>query len=464
MGRTLFDKIWDEHVIHAMPDGKTLLHIDRHMLHDITAPQAFQSLRETGRTVRNPELTAGTVDHIVATTPGRDKDTYPPGAPFVSAIREGAARAGIRLFDLDDARQGIVHVISSELGIALPGSTLVCGDSHTCTVGAIGALSIGIGTSDLEHVLVTQSLKLHKPKRKRITIDGALGPGVTAKDMILHIIATVSAAGGVGFAVEYAGAAVRALPIEGRFTLCNMSIELGARTGMVAPDAATIEYIAGRPFAPQGAEWDSAVAHWQTLNSDEDAAFDAEVAIDGAEIAPTVTWGTSPEDAIPVTGVVPDPATIAAELRDHKIGALDYMGLTPGTPIENLAIGRVFIGSCTNSRISDLREAADIARGRRVAHGVRAMVVPGSAMVKRQAEAEGLDRIFTDAGFEWHESGCSLCCALGDDLVAPGQRCVSTSNRNFENRQGPGARTHLASPAMAAAAAVSGKIVDVRKI
>ena len=464
MALTLFDKIWDEHVVREMPDGKTVLHIDRHILHDVTSPQAFEGLRLKGRGVRNPELTAATEDHIVATTPGRDETTYAPGEPFVNALRQSARQANIRLFGLGDAEQGIVHVISPELGIALPGATLACGDSHTCTVGAIGALAIGIGTSDVEHVLATQTLKLHKPRRMRIEISGTLGQGVTAKDAILHIIAAVGAAGGNGHAVEYAGAAVRALAIEARFTLCNMSVELGARIGMVAPDDATFEYLADRPFTPQGEEWDAALAHWRSLASDDHTEFDTEVAIDGGEIAPTVTWGTSPEDAIPITGAVPDPEAISDPVRRAtKERALDYMGLTPGTPLDGLAIDMVFIGACTNARISDLRATARIAEGGRVAGGVRAMVVPGSSGVKAQAEAEGLDRIFTAAGFEWHESGCSMCCALGDDLVAPGKRCMSTSNRNFENRQGPGGRTHLASPAMAAAAALAGKIVDVRK-
>lgn len=465
MGKTLFDKIWDDHAIRLLPDGKTLLHIDRHILHDLTAPQAFASLQAAGRKLRNPELTAATEDHVVATTPGRDENTLAQGAVFLKAHRAGTGQAGVRNFDLTDAQQGIVHVISPELGIALPGVTLACGDSHTCTVGGIGALSIGVGTSDVEHIMATQTLKLVKPKRMRVTVSGRLGTGVTAKDLILHIIGTVGAAGGVGHAVEYAGEAVQALPVEARLTLCNMSIELGARTGMVAPDQATIDYIAGRPFAPQGDEWEAAVAHWRTLYSDADAVFDKEVEIDGNDIAPTVTWGTSPEDAIAVTGAVPDPAEIGdTERRAYKERALGYMGLTPGTPMEGLAIDRVFIGSCTNSRIEDLRAAAAVVKGRHVAAGVQAMVVPGSASIKRAAEAEGLDRVFLDAGFEWHESACSLCCALGDDLVAPSTRCVSTSNRNFENRQGPGARTHLASPAMAAAAAVSGKIVDVRKM
>ncbi|MBT5496731.1 MAG: 3-isopropylmalate dehydratase large subunit, partial [Alphaproteobacteria bacterium] len=465
MGKTLFDKIWDEHTICILPDGKTLLHVDRHILHDFTAPQAFAALEAKGRSVRNPELTAATEDHVVATTPGRDETTLEMGKVFLEALRKATGREGIRNFDLTDAQQGIVHVVAPELGIALPGATLACGDSHTCTVGGIGSLSIGVGTSDVEHIMATQTLKFVKPKRMRITVSGELGEGVTAKDLILHIIGTVGAAGGVGHAVEYAGEVVRALPIEARLTLCNMSIELGARTGMVAPDEKTIEYVSGRPFAPQGDELETAIAHWRTLFSDDDAVFDTEVLIDGSEIAPTVTWGTSPEDAITVTGVVPDPAEIDdAERRIYKERALGYMGLTPGTAMDGLAIDRVFIGSCTNSRIEDLRSAAAVAKGRHVPDGVKAMVVPGSASIKREAEAEGLDRIFMDAGFEWHESACSLCCALGDDLVSPSTRCVSTSNRNFENRQGPGARTHLASPAMAAAAAVSGKIVDVRKI
>lgn len=464
MGGTLFDKVWEAHAVATRPDGATLLHVDRHMVHELTSPQAFERLKAAGRAVRDPELTFATQDHIVATSPGRDDTTFSDGAPYVRALRRNVAEAGITLFDLDDPRQGIVHVVAPELGLALPGTTLVCGDSHTCTVGGLGALAFGIGTSDIEHVLATQTIVLGKPRRMRVRVDGRLGFGVTAKDLILAVIAEVGAGGGTGHAVEYAGAAIAALSVEERLTVCNMSIELGARIGIIAPDDTVLSYLAGRPYAPAGADWERAVAAWRALRSDDEAAFDREVTLDAAGIAPQVTWGTSPQDAAPIDAPVPDPRSMGGERAASAARALAYMGLEPGTPLEGLPVQKVFIGSCTNSRLDDLRAAASVARGMRVAPGVAAMVVPGSTAVKRAAEAEGLDRVFAAAGFEWREAGCSMCCALNGDIVAPGERCVSTSNRNFEGRQGAGARTHLASPASAAAAAIAGRVTDVRKL
>lgn len=462
MSATLFDRIWDRHVVARLEDGRDLLHIDRHVLHELTSPQAFDGLRRAGRPVRNPELTFATQDHMVPTAPGRDDDTWPDAAPYMRALRRNTAESGIRLFDIDDPEQGIVHVIAPELGIALPGATLVCGDSHTCTVGGLGALAFGIGTSQVEHVLATQTLPLEKPKRMRVTFEGRPGFGVYAKDLILHLIGRLGAGAGAGHAVEYAGEAVRSLPVEGRMTLCNMSIEFSARMGLVAPDETTFAYLEGRAYAPTGAAWDRAVAEWRGLASDPDAAFDREEVIDAGEIAPQTTWGTSPQDTVAITDRVPDPADAPPERRPAMEKALDYMGLVPGTPMTGIPVQKVFIGSCTNSRLSDLRAAAEVVRDRRVAEGVRAMIVPGSTAVRLAAEAEGLDRVFRAAGFEWRESGCSMCVAVNGDLVAPGERCVATSNRNFEGRQGPGARTHLASPAMAAAAAVAGRLADVR--
>ncbi len=461
---TLFEKIWAEHVITTLPDGTDLLHIDRHILHDLTSAQAFDALRRDDRTVREPGLTIAVQDHIIATAPGRSDETYPPGAPFVRALRRNAKDFGIRLIDIDDARQGIVHVIAPELGFTLPGTTFVCGDSHTCTNGGLGALAFGLGTGDVAHVLATQTLALQRPGTFRIRFDGRLGKGVSAKDMALRVMAHV-VDGATGFAVEYAGAAVTALPVEGRLTLCNMSIELGARIGMVAPDDTTFAYLADRPLAPKGALWDAAVAHWRTLPSAPDARFDREVTLDVGALTPVITWGTSPAHAIAIDGVIPDPARETDPARrEAMVRALAYMGLTPGTRMEDQPVDQVFIGSCTNARISDLRQAADIARGRNVAPGLRAMVVPGSTAVKRQAEAEGLDQIFRTAGFEWHESACSMCASVNADMVPPRQRCVSTSNRNYEGRQGREARTHLASPATAAAAAVTGRVTDPRRL
>lgn len=461
VARTLFDKVWDQHVVKRLDDGRDIVHIDRHVLHELTSPQAFDRLRAAGRSVRNPELTFATQDHIISTAQGRRDDSWADAAPYVRALRDNAANADIRLFDIGDPNQGIVHVMAPELGIALPGTTLVCGDSHTCTVGGLGALAFGIGTSEVEHVLATQTLVLKKPKTLRITINGAVAFGVFAKDVILYLIGRIGAGAGVGHAVEFAGEAVRAFPVEARLTLCNMAIEFSARIGMVAPDDLTFDYVAGRPYAPAGAAFDTALAHWRTLPTDSDAVFDREIEIDATDIAPQVTWGTSPQHSIGVDARVPEPR---GETADAMTRAIDYMGLAPGTPIAGLPIDAVFIGSCTNARLSDLRQAARVARGRRVADGVRAMVVPGSTAVKSEAEAEGLDKVFIEAGFEWRESGCSMCVGINGDIVAPRQRCVSTSNRNFENRQGTAARTHLASPAMAAAAAVTGAITDVRRL
>ena len=464
-GRTLLDKIWDRHAIVQRDDGQTLLYIDRHFIHD-GSRRAFEVLGERGLKVRRPDRTFGSPDHYVPTS-GRDMATIedPDARLMVEAITRNAAAHGVTVFGLDDPRQGIAHVIGPEQGLSQPGMTIVCGDSHTSTHGALGALAFGIGASEVSHVLATQTLWQRKPKAKRISVDGALGAGVTAKDVILAIIAKIGADGAVGHAIEYAGSAIRGLSIEGRLTVCNMSIEAGARAGMVAPDDITIGYLKGRPYAPKGAQWEQAVAFWRSLPSDAGARFDSEIALDAAAIAPMVTWGTSPQDAAPITGRVPDPADFADAARRAAAGqALDYMGLAPGTPLSGIPVQRVFIGSCTNSRIEDLRIAARVADGRKVASTVRAMVVPGSGLVKRQAEAEGLDRVFKGAGFEWREAGCSMCVGMNGDLVAAGERCASTSNRNFVGRQGKGARTHLLSPAMAAAAAVTGTFTDVRRL
>jgi 3-isopropylmalate/(R)-2-methylmalate dehydratase large subunit len=463
-GETLFDKIWNRHVVADLGDGYALLHVSRHLMHD-GGSQAFKAIREKGYSVRNPDLTFATFDHVISTLPGRTAETNPALTPRLYSMRADAKAAGVRLFDLGQPGQGIVHVIGPELGLTLPGTLLVCGDSHTCTHGGMGALAFGIGSSEVVHVLATQTIVQRRPKKLRATFEGTRAPGVTPKDMILHLIGEISAAGGTGYAVEYAGSAVRALDIEGRLTMCNLSIELGAKCGMVAPDDTTFEFLKGRPYAPAGDAWDAAVRDWRTLPSDPDATFDREVAIDVARIAPQITWGTSPEHVVGVDGRIPDPAAFAdTDRRNALQAALDYMGLKPGAPIAGTPVDWVFIGSCTNSRISDLRAAAAVASGRKVAGSVRAWVVPGSENVKRQAEAEGLDRVFKSAGFEWREPGCSMCLAMNNETVPPGQRSVSTSNRNFVGRQGPGARTHLASPAMAAAAALAGHIVDVRAI
>jgi 3-isopropylmalate/(R)-2-methylmalate dehydratase large subunit len=459
---TLFDKIWSSHAIHVRPDGATLLHIDRHLVHDGSG-NAFRMLKEKGLAVRRPDRTFATPDHYVSTlTHDLASINEPHRRGVVEDLEANAKAAGLTLFGLTDRRQGIVHVVGPEQGLSQPGMIMVCGDSHTATHGALGALAFGVGASEVGHVLATQTLWQSKPKNMRIAVDGLLGPGVHAKDVILAIIARIGTAGGVGHVIEYAGSTIRALGIEGRLTICNMSIEAGARAGIVAPDDTTFGYLHGRPYAPKGADSDKAVTYWGSLTSDADAQFDREVRLDAADIAPMVTWGTSPESAAPITERVPDPASAPnAARRDSMQRALAYMDLRPGMPLTDIAIDRIFIGSCTNSRIEDLRAAAKVLYGRRAV--VPAMAVPGSGLVKAQAEAEGLDAIFKRAGFEWREAGCSMCVGMNGDLVAPGERCASTSNRNFVGRQGKGARTHLVSPTMAAAAAVAGKLADVRQ-
>jgi 3-isopropylmalate/(R)-2-methylmalate dehydratase large subunit len=462
---TLFEKIWNAHVLADLGGGEVLLHVDRHIIHEVTSARAFANLRLKQRKVRCPELTFGVVDHVVATRPDRSEDTNPAGGGFVRAMRRNCADFGIRLFDIDDPRQGIAHVVGPELGIDLPGCTLVCGDSHTASNGALGALAWGIGTSEVEHVLATQAIVQRRPLTMQVNFEGALAAYVSAKDMVMALIGRIGTAGGTNHVVEYAGSAIRALSIEGRLTICNMSIELGARAGMVAPDEVTFAYLHGRAYAPSGAEWDAAVAHWSGLVTDPQAVFDREVNIDCTAIHPQVTWGTSPQDVIGVDEIIPDPDTATDPVRQTAMRrALDYIGLTPGALLAGTAIDYAFIGSCTNGRLSDLQAAAAVVRGRHVAPGVRALVVPGSTSVRRTAEAEGLDRIFLDAGFEWHQSGCSLCVTANNDVVPPGQRCIASTNRNFEGRQGPLSRTHLASPASVAAAAVTGRIVDVRAL
>jgi len=463
--RTLFDKIWDSHVVHVQEDGTCVLYIDRHLVHEVTSPQAFEGLRVAGRTVRQPALTLAVADHNVPTTDRGKGIADEESRIQVETLTQNCADFGIPYFPMADLRQGIVHIIGPEQGFTLPGTTLVCGDSHTSTHGAFGALAFGIGTSEVEHVLATQTLLQKPAKNMRITVEGELPFGVTAKDLILAIIGTIGTAGGTGHVIEYAGEAVRALSMEGRMTMCNMSIEGGARAGLVAPDDTTFAYLRGRPQAPKGAEWEAAVAHWRTLASDPGATYDKEVVIKAADIAPQVTWGTSPQDVVAITGRVPDPADAADEGRRAAMQrALDYIGLKPGTPMAEVKVDKVFIGSCTNGRIEDLRAAAAVAKGRKVAAHVGALVVPGSGLVKEQAESEGLDRIFLEAGFEWREPGCSMCLAMNADKLEPGERCASTSNRNFEGRQGRGGRTHLVSPAMAAAAAVTGRLTDVREL
>jgi 3-isopropylmalate/(R)-2-methylmalate dehydratase large subunit len=461
-GRTMLAKIWDQHVIARVSDDTDLLHVDRHLLHDLGGSRGLLDLKSRNLTVHSPELTFATPDHAISTQRGR-AGTSKIGMDLLATLRVETAASGIQMFDIDQPGQGIVHVIGPELGLSLPGCLIVCGDSHTCTHGGLGALAFGIGSSELTHVLATQALIQRRPKTMRVNFDGKLEPGVTAKDLILALIGHVGAAGGTGYAVEYAGSAIRDMPLEGRFTICNLSIELGAKFGMVAPDEKTFEYVHGRPYAPQGEMWEQAVAAWRQLPSDPDAVFDREVAIDVTSIKPQVTWGISPEHVIGVDGIIPDPKAVDDPAKRAALEtALDYMGLKAGAPIAGTPVDWVFIGSCTNSRLSDLRAAAEVARGRKVAAGVRAWIVPGSENVKREAVAEGLDKIFTDAGFEWREPGCSMCLAANGETVAPGQRSVSTSNRNFIGRQGPQARTHLASPASAAAAAIAGAIADVR--
>jgi 3-isopropylmalate/(R)-2-methylmalate dehydratase large subunit len=463
IAQTMFEKIWQRHIVVDRDDGYTLLYVDRHLMHDGSAA-GFARLRERGLKLRRPDRGFATPDHYVLSNSRSIQDIPDPHhRRLVEQIKENTAASGVTLFDLGDERQGIAHVVGPEQGVTQPGLTLVCGDSHTSTHGAVGALAFGIGSSEVAHVMATQCLWQRKPKAMRVSVEGTLGPGVTAKDVILAIIARIGAAGAVGHVIEYAGSAIRGLSIEGRLTLCNMSIEAGGRAGMVAPDETTFAYLKGRPFAPAGEAWDRAVALWRTLPSDPQAVFDRDVSLDAAAITPMVTWGTSPEDALSITARIPEPSTAPdAAKQDSMRRALDYMGLVPGTPLDQVAVDRVFIGSCTNSRIEDLRMAAKVAQGRKVV--VPSWVVAGSGLVKRQAEAEGLDRIFREAGFEWREPGCSMCVGMNGDTGQPGERIASTSNRNFIGRQGRGVRTHLVSPAMAVAAAVSGHFTDVRRL
>ncbi|KZE17768.1 MULTISPECIES: 3-isopropylmalate dehydratase large subunit [Sphingomonas] len=470
--QTLYEKIWNDHVVERRADGTCLIYIDRHLVHEVTSPQAFAGLRANGRTVRRPDLTLAVPDHNLPTTPRVDAagnrlpTVDPASASQLAALEKNAPDFGIRYIDATAAEQGIVHVVGPEQGFTLPGTTLVCGDSHTSAHGALGALAFGIGTSEVEHVLATQTLLLQQSKTMEIRVDGTLGYGVSAKDVVLAIIGKTGAAGGTGYVVEYTGDVIRSLSIEGRLTVSNMSIEGGARSGLIAPDETTFAYLKGRPMAPKGDAWTQAVEYWRTLPSDAGAVYDKVVQLHASDIAPSLTWGTSPEDVVPITGVVPSPDSFAdPSKRVAAQKSLDYMGLTPGTRMQDVPVSYIFIGSCTNSRIEDLRAAASVVKGRHVAGGIKqALVVPGSGLVKRQAEAEGLDRIFTEAGFEWREPGCSMCLAMNPDKVPPGERCASTSNRNFVGRQGPGARTHLVSPAMAAAAAVTGRLADVRDL
>jgi 3-isopropylmalate/(R)-2-methylmalate dehydratase large subunit len=463
MGKTLYDKIWDAHLVHEAPGESSVLYIDRHLVHEVTSPQAFEGLRTAGRKLRRPEKTLAVADHNVPTKDRAAGIADRESAEQIATLERNTADFGIDYLAMDDIRQGIVHIVGPEQGFTLPGTTIVCGDSHTSTHGAFGALAFGIGTSEVEHVLATQTLLAPKSKNMRVMVKGALPPGVTAKDLALAIIARIGTAGGTGHVIEYAGEAVRALSMEGRMTLCNLTIEGGARSGLVAPDETTFAYVAGRPRAPKGAAFEAAVNDWKTLKSDPDAVFDAEIVLDASELVPMVTWGTSPEQALPVTASVPDPAAMTDPAKKSAVErALAYMDLKPGTRLDQVKIDRVFIGSCTNGRIEDLRAAAAVAKGRKVAAHVNAMVVPGSGLVKYQAEEEGLDKIFLAAGFEWREPGCSMCLAMNADRLEPGERCASTSNRNFEGRQGRGGRTHLVSPAMAAAAAIAGRLVDVR--
>jgi 3-isopropylmalate/(R)-2-methylmalate dehydratase large subunit len=464
MPSTLFEKLWNAHVVRESPGEPALLYIDLHLVHEVTSPQAFAGLRAAGRRVRRPDLTVATADHNVPTTDRSLPVTDLIAAKQIETLRANCAESGITLFDIDSAEQGIVHVIGPELGLTRPGMTIVCGDSHTSTHGAFGALAFGIGTSEVEHVLATQCLPQNKPQTMLIQVQGDLPQGVTAKDLALGIIGKIGADGATGYVIEYAGEAVRALSMEGRMTLCNMSIEAGARAGMIAPDETTFAYLRERRFAPQGTNWDQALAYWQTLATDEGAQFDQVIAIDARSLEPHVTWGTSPAMVAPVTGHVPDPATSPSEADRRAVErALQYMALEPRTKIEDVQIDRVFIGSCTNARLEDLRSAARVVSGYHTRDSVRAMVVPGSQAVKRAAEAEGIDKVFLAAGFEWREAGCSMCLGMNPDILQPGERCASTSNRNFEGRQGRGGRTHLVSPMMAAAAAITGHFTDIRK-
>lgn len=466
MGRTLIQKLWDSHTVSDLGDDASLLYMDRVFLHERTGSVSLKGLESADRKVRNPEQVFCTMDHIVDTLPGRGDDTImPSGKDFITTTRDAAKAAGITLFDIGDDRQGIVHVVSAEQGITLPGLTQVCPDSHTCTLGALGALAWGIGSTEGEHALATKTLTVNKPKSMRVTYNGALGFGVTSKDMILHLIGEYTASGGVGHAIEFVGDAIRALPQENRFTVCNMAVEFAAFTGIIAPDDTTISYVEGRPYAPKGEAWDKAVNYWRTLKADDDAHYDKDIMIDCADIVPKITWGASPGHVARIDGVVPDPSEAPdANSRTSWQRALEYMDLTPGTPIEGLPIDAAFIGSCTNSRISDLREVAKVVKDRRVAEGVKAIVVPGSTQVKLAAEAEGIDTVLTAAGFEWRESGCSMCFFAGGESFGEQERVISSTNRNFENRQGPRTRTHLASPTSVAASALAGKIADVRKL
>ncbi len=470
--RTLYEKIWDEHVVERREDGTCLIFIDRHLVHEVTSPQAFEALRLAGRKLRRPDLTLAVPDHNLPTTARLDAQgkrlpiADEQSAQQLAALEKNVTEFGIRYFEATAREQGIVHVVGPEQGFSLPGTTIVCGDSHTAAHGGVGALAFGIGTSEIEHVMATQTLLLRQSKTMEVRVEGNLGPGVTSKDVILHVIGRIGAAGGTGYVIEYRGSVFEQMSVESRLTVCNMSIEGGARAGLVAPDDTTFAYLKGRPFSPQGAEWDQAVAYWRTLRTDEGATFDRSVVIDAADIEPSVTWGTSPEDVLPITGVVPAPESFADPAKQKAARAsLDYMGLEPGQRLTDIAVQNIFIGSCTNSRIEDMRAAAEVMRGRKVHPNIRwGIVVPGSGLVKEQAEAEGLDRIFTEAGLEWREPGCSACLAMNPDKVPAGERCAATSNRNFVGRQGPGARTHLVSPAMAAAAAVTGHLADVRDL
>ncbi len=462
-GKTMFAKIWDAHTVREVPGEPAILFIDLHLVHEVTSPQAFEGLRLNGRRLRHPELTIATLDHNVPTIGRLLPIVDPISRQQVEALTDNCREFGIELFDLRNANQGIVHVIGPELGITRPGLTIVCGDSHTSTHGALGALAFGIGTSEVEHVLATQCLQQDRPKTMEVRVDGTLAPGVTPKDVILAIIGKIGVAGATGYAIEYTGEVIRSMSMEGRMTVCNMSIEAGGRAGMVAPDATTIEYLRGRERSPKGAAFEQAAQEWLALRSDPDAQYDEVVLINGSELVPYVTWGTNPGQVAPITGTVPDPSSIAHEgERRATERSLAYMALQPGVPLQAIALDRVFIGSCTNARIEDLRLAAAVARGKHVHPNVQAMVVPGSMHVKQQAEQEGLDRVFLAAGFEWRDAGCSMCLGMNPDILSPGQRCASTSNRNFEGRQGKGGRTHLVSPAMAAAAAITGHLTDVR--
>ena len=465
MAKTLYDKIWDEHLVHQQSDGTCLLYVDRHLVHEVTSPQAFEGLRKQKRKVRRPELTLAVPDHNVPTT-DRSKGILDNESKIqVDTLRENCKEFGVQLFDVNDKRQGIVHIIGPEQGFTQPGTVIVCGDSHTATHGAFGSLAFGIGTSEVEHVLATQTLIQKKSKNFRVNVNGKLPAGVTSKDVILKIIGTIGTAGGTGYVIEFAGEVIRDLSVEQRMTICNMTIEGGARAGLIAPDEKTFEYFKNRPMSPKGDDWNKALAHWKTLYSDKDSVFDKEINIEGKDIEPLVTWGTSPQDVSPITGLVPDPEKENDEERKTAMyRSLEYMGLKPNMKISDIKVDTIFIGSCTNGRIEDLRLAAKLLEGKKIAKDVTAMVVPGSGLVKKQAEDEGLDKIFINAGFQWREPGCSMCLAMNDDKLSSKERCASTSNRNFEGRQGRGGRTHLVSPGMAVAAAIQGRLADVRKI